>query len=65
MDHSQGECIDNLISQISKLKTSVSDWKNAWFELRDVIGNLWWNHPAILDDQQRAYYQAKSRNKHG
>jgi hypothetical protein len=43
---------------IKTLKDSVNSWKDAWFHLREIIGNLWWHHPAIDDDAQRAYYQA-------
>ena len=40
-----------------KLKQSQADWKDAWFELREIIGNLWWHHPAIDNDEKRLYYQ--------
>lgn len=43
--------------EISKLKSSVELWKDAWHHLRDVIGRLWWNHPAIHNDERRAYYR--------
>lgn len=45
---------------IKKLKVSLHEWKygtGGWFELRDIIGNLWWHHPAIDSDEKRAYYQ--------
>ena len=42
---------------IQKLKESVNDWKDAWFQLREIIGKLWWHHPAIDNDEQRSYYQ--------
>lgn len=45
---------------IKKLQASLYEWKygtGGWFELRDIIGNLWWHHPAIDNDEQRAYYQ--------
>jgi hypothetical protein len=47
-----------------KLKASIADWKDAWFHLREAIGKLWWDHPAILDDKQRTYYQTASRWKY-
>lgn len=47
---------------IKKLKESVSSWKDAWFHLREIIGNLWWHHPAIDNDEQRVYYQNHLRN---
>lgn len=42
---------------ISKLKQSVNDWKDAWYQLRGIIGNNWISHPAIANDEARAYYQ--------
>lgn len=45
---------------IKKLKDSLHEWKygkGGWFDLRDIIGFLWWHHPAIDSDEQRAYYQ--------
>ena len=44
-------------SEIGKLKASLDAWKDAWFKLRDIIGNLWWHHPAISDERKLAYYQ--------
>lgn len=29
---------------IKKLKASVDTWKDAWFQLRDIIGKLSWEH---------------------
>ena len=46
---------------IKTLKESVNSWKDAWFQGRDIIANLWWYHPAIADDNQRAYYQAAQK----
>jgi hypothetical protein len=43
--------------EIKRLRESVNSWRNAWFECRDIIGKLWWHHPAIDNDEQRAYYQ--------
>jgi hypothetical protein len=43
--------------EIKKLKKSVDEWKDAWFHLREIIGKLWWHHPAIDNDSERAYYQ--------
>jgi hypothetical protein len=40
-----------------KLKKQIDPWKDAWFHLREIIGWLWWHHPAIDSDEQRAYYQ--------
>jgi hypothetical protein len=64
IEHTQSQCIDILVSQVMKLKTSVADWKDEWFHLRDIIGKLWWEHPAIHDDEQRTYYQVASRYKY-
>lgn len=46
---------------ISKLRASLHEWKygtGGWFELREIIGKLWWHHPAIDNDDQRTYYQS-------
>jgi hypothetical protein len=45
--------------QVKKLKAEVDAWKDSWFHLREIIGKLWWHHPAIDSDQERAYYQAQ------
>lgn len=47
--------------EIKILKDSVLSWKDAWFHLREIIGNLWWHHPAIDSDVSRDYYQAASQ----
>jgi hypothetical protein len=44
-------------TEIKKLKQSLSEWKDAWFQLREIIGELWWHHPAIDNDEKRTYYQ--------
>lgn len=46
-------------AEIKKLKASVNSWKDYVFELRDIIGKLWWEHPAIASDEQRAYYSGQ------
>lgn len=43
--------------EIKKLKASVRSWIDAWYQLREIIGNLWWHHPAISNDEQLRYYQ--------
>lgn len=43
--------------EIKRLRQAVSDWKDAWYEGRENLGTLWWHHPAITNDEQRAYYQ--------
>jgi hypothetical protein len=30
--------------QILNLKQSIVDWKDAWFHLRDIIGEISWQH---------------------
>ncbi len=30
--------------EIKNLKASVDAWKDAWFKLRDIIGELSWKH---------------------
>lgn len=47
--------------EIKKLKASVRFWNDAWYELREIIGNLWWHHPAIDNVEKRAYYQQAQR----
>ena len=47
--------------EIKNLKKSVHSWKIAWHEGRDIITKLWWHHPAIHDDNQRAYYQSMTK----
>lgn len=44
--------------EIKELKASINFWKDYVFKLRDIIGNLWWHHPAIDNDKERAYCQA-------
>jgi hypothetical protein len=60
--HDQAKCekteLLNGRQQISKLKKSIEEWKDAWYQLRDIIGKLWWYHPAIDSEHARAYYQA-------
>lgn len=31
-------------TEIDTLKASVNAWKDAWFQLRDIIGRLSWEH---------------------
>lgn len=50
---------------IQKLKGTLNDWKDSWFEQRDIIGRLWWSHPAIEDDKQRTYYQDNLKQLRG
>lgn len=37
-------CLDCHKEEIKKLKTSVDAWKDAWFQLRDIVGHLSWAH---------------------
>ncbi len=41
--------------EIDILKESITAWKNAWFDLRAIIGKLWWHHPAIYSDAELQY----------
>jgi hypothetical protein len=43
--------------EIKNLTAAVKSWKDAWYEGREIIGKLWWHHPAIDDDKSRVYYQ--------
>lgn len=53
----EGRQLIQLRVENKKLKKSLEEWKDAWFHLREIIGKLWWWHPAIDSDEQRAYYQ--------
>lgn len=39
------------------LKKSITSWKDAWYEMRDKLGKLWWHHPALYCDKALAYYR--------
>lgn len=43
--------------EIVELKRSIDEWRDAWYHLREIIGNLWWHHEAIDDEQKLAYYR--------
>lgn len=43
--------------ELKRTKESLQIMKDGWFESREIIGKLWWFHPAIDSDEQRAYYQ--------
>lgn len=51
--------------EIKRLKESLASWKDAWFQMREIIGNLWWYHPAIDNDEQRVYYRKVRRGFRG
>ncbi len=51
----------NARKEINQLKRSGNEWRDAWYQLREIIGNLWWHHPAINSDEQRAYYQVQQQ----
>lgn len=59
--HDRDICISRQLIQtkaeIKKLKASVDSWKDAWYQLRDIIGWLWWYHPAIASEASRSVYQ--------
>jgi hypothetical protein len=60
--HDKAKCehteLINGRKEIKSLKSLLNEWKDAWYQLREIIGDLWWNHPAIDKDESRAYYQA-------
>jgi len=56
-DVCMGRQLQQAKAEIKKLRTSLQEWKEAWFELRDIIGRLWWNHPALSDENTLRYYQ--------
>ena len=55
--------LENGRREIKALKQSLKEWKDAWFGTRSIIGWLWWRHPAIASDAQRAYYQAEQADR--
>lgn len=61
LKHDEDICLGRQLQQaraeIKKLKASVDAWKDAWFQLREIIGYLWWHHPAISDESQLQQYQ--------
>lgn len=60
-DHDYKHCmldqIELLKQENKKLKASVESWKNAWYHCRDIIGKLWWEHPALYCDKSLAFYR--------
>ena len=42
--------------EIKKLKASVKNWQDEWYKYRDLLGGLYFHHPAIDSDTERAYY---------
>lgn len=56
------EELTRLRQENADLKVSVEKWKDSWFRLRDILGRLWWHHPAIEDDAERAYFQLQLRS---
>jgi hypothetical protein len=57
MSHSLQKQLELAQAEIAALKQSIAEWKDAWFKQRDIIADLWWKHPAIDSDHERAYYQ--------
>jgi hypothetical protein len=59
--HDDNLCVGRQLTQakaeIKKLKASVEDWRDSWFQLRDIIGRLWWHHPALSSEESLKYYQ--------
>lgn len=56
-DRSYSGKIAGLLSTIQSLKESNDAWKDAWYLQREIIGNMWWHHEAIDNDEKRSYYQ--------
>ena len=43
--HSEIECLKNQLTALqSQSKKSIESWKNSWFELREIVGRLSWQH---------------------
>lgn len=49
--------------EIKKLKQSIVEWKNAWYQQREIIGWLWWYHPGIANGMERLYYLNNQRGE--
>ena len=47
----------NARREVKRLRESIMDWRGGWFQLREIIGDLWWHHKAIDNREQRTYYQ--------
>lgn len=57
MNKTTEEKLEDAKKEIEKLKSEITSWRNAWYDLRDKLGKLWWRHPSIHDDKQREYYK--------
>jgi hypothetical protein len=57
-----GREVELVKAENKKLKLAVKFWNEAWFEGRDILGWLWWHHPAIHNDEQRIYYQNMTKD---
>lgn len=59
--HDQLLCEKRQLNQLrienKKLKKAVEFWKDAWYEVRDLLGNLWWHHPAFDTEDRYRYYK--------
>ena len=47
----------NVKAELKKVKASLLEWKDTYFQQRDIISWLWWYHPSINNDDIRAGYQ--------
>lgn len=41
IEHTEENC---LRTQLAQAKLSIDDWKNSWYNLREIIGRLSWEH---------------------
>src|SRR5271169_219577 len=59
--HDRDLCIkrqlDAAKAEIKTLKAAVAFWKDAWYEVREIIGKLWWHHPAFEDEKIYQYHK--------
>lgn len=59
--HDEDLCLGRQLQQTraenKKLKTSLEEWKDAWFQLREIIGKLSWSHLNCPHDRKPAQPQ--------
>lgn len=59
--HYSEECIAIQLRQAlienDKLKARLADWKDAWFEQREIIGRLAWSMPTLIPNSESKFFQ--------
>ncbi len=61
-DHEDMVCLEQ---QVKNGRAELQSWKDEVYELRNRLGWLWWNHPAILSDQALEQYRKARRMADG